>query len=122
MKLAFCVDPEDSNLPLQDRFGRSRGFALVDSESGKVLNILQNPFIEEAGGAGTASLQMLIDAGAEGIIAPEVGPKAMDAVQTLGIPVWKQQEKGILFEALEDWKQGVLPRINKAGSKGLHLA
>lgn len=122
MKIAFCIDPDDSNLTLQNRFGRSSGFAVVDSASGKVLELLKNPFKEEPGGAGTASLQMLIDAGAEGIVAPELGPKAMDAVEALNIPVWKNNRSCILFEALEDWKQGILNRIEKAGHKGLHRA
>ncbi|MDT8322819.1 MAG: NifB/NifX family molybdenum-iron cluster-binding protein [Bacteroidota bacterium] len=93
---------------LDDRFGRARGFVLVDAEHENTSWLDNTDNGAAAHGAGTATVQMLIDAGVECVIAGRVGPKASDALSAAGIPVvlvdagltvaqaWKQYQKQML--------------------------
>lgn len=122
MKLAFCVKDLREPNELDDRFGRSNGFILVDSDEETILEVLENEHKDSPSGAGTGSLQLLFDKGVEGIIGPEVGPKAFDGLMAADVPFWKQGASSTWKEALSAWSNGHLVKVARPLAKGLHRA
>ena len=122
MKLAFCTKSKDGR-ELDDRFGRSAAFRIVESEDGSVVRTMGNALADASGSAGVGAAQSLADEGAEGIVAPHLGPKAADAARRLGLNVWHQGEASTVEEALEAWKAGRLEEAGTADApKGLYRA
>lgn len=122
MKLAFCTKTKDG-LELDDRFGRSTAFRIVDSDTGILDKVMENPLAETSGSAGIGSVQLLSNEGVEGIIAPLLGPKAADAAQRLGLKVWQQGESETVEKALANWKAGSLEEVKEPDApKGLYRA
>lgn len=123
MILAFCVHGDDESLPLDKRFGRSDKFCLVDSTSGDYINVIGNPMKEASGSAGTGAVQLLADNHAEGIVAPHLGPKAEEARQGLGMPLWDQGDCKTVEDAFESWKIGDLKQMPEVKPRnGLYRA
>jgi len=93
---------------LDERFGRARGFVLVDAEHESIRWLDNADNGAAAHGAGTGTVQTLVDAGVECVVTGRVGPKASDALSAAGIPVvivdagvtvaqaWKQYQKQML--------------------------
>lgn len=123
MILAFCVRGNDESLPLDERFGRSDKFCLVNSESGDYLKIIANPMKMATGSAGIGAVQLLSEKNVEGIIAPHLGPKAEDARKNLDIKLWDQGDCKTVDDAFDSWKNGDLkPVADSARPKGLFRA
>lgn len=123
MVLAFCVKDDSVPAALDERFGRSKEFVILNSESGETLSRVVNPGAEAAGSAGISAVQTLVNAGAQGFVAPRLGPKAEDARKRLGIRVWNQGTHTDVESALEAWKNGDLEEVPiDSAPKGLHRA
>jgi len=73
---------------MDDRFGRAEAFLVVERETGEVIEIIDNPSVESARGAGTGAANVLNSAGVDAAISGRFGPKAFDALRTLGIETW----------------------------------
>ena len=121
MKLAFCLTENAQDALLDRRFGRSGYFGIFDTESGGFKGI-DNLAKNESGGAGAMAVQLLVDSGIDALIAPEVGPQALDALQQLGIDAYRQGACGTIAAAFEAWNCGSLEKIEKPTVKGLHRA
>lgn len=121
MIIALCVKGKDLTSELDVRFGRAENFLFFDSESGE-FSVVENRSKNASGGAGSSAVQQLIDGNAEIVIAPEVGPSALDALNKFEIPAFKQGNAATVMEAVEAWKAGTLEKVEKAGVKGLHKA
>ncbi len=72
---------------LDERFGRAKGFFLIDNESGQTHFLDNGVNTEAAHGAGTAAVQMLVNAGVGVLLTGRVGPKAGDALKAAGVTV-----------------------------------
>ena len=121
MKLALCITGEELTSPLDDRFGRANYFLFFDTESSE-KKVIKNSAREAAGGAGGLAVQQLVDNGAEVLIAPEVGPQALGALNKFKIPAYKQGGAKTVEDAIAAWKNGELEKVEKPGNKGLHKA
>jgi len=122
LKIAFCLKENRPDSPLDERFGRASWFALVDAQEGKVLEIVENTAQMESAGAGSLAVQILLDHGAETIIAPEFGPISHEALKTFKVELFKQGAHRTIDSALKAWEEGTLEKAEKAGAKGLHKA
>jgi len=123
MILAFCVTDPQSPRQLDERFGRCAAFSLVDSESGAIVETLENPMKDASGSAGVGAVQLLVDHGVTGIVAPHLGPKAADARLRLGLEVWDQGDTGTVEDAFTAWSKGELAKADASPKpKGLYRA
>lgn len=123
MILAFCVRGSDESLPLDERFGRSDKFCIVNSDSGDYLKIIANPMKEATGSAGIGAVQLLSDQKVQGIIAPHLGPKAEEARRKLDIKLWDQGDCKTVDDAFGSWNNGDLKSVAaSARPKGLFRA
>lgn len=111
MKIAISVSGNDLSSEIDPRFGRARGFLLVDSET-EGFQHLANPNIDASGGAGIQTAQMVVDRGAEAVITGNVGPNAYRVLETAGLKVFTGAS-GKAQEALADYKSG---RLDAAAS------
>ena len=79
MKVAVCAKREGMDAELDDRFGRAEFFTVIETNTMKSESI-ENIAKNEAGGAGSLAIRNLASHGVEAIIAPELGPQAVEAV------------------------------------------
>ncbi|NJE62393.1 NifB/NifX family molybdenum-iron cluster-binding protein [Thermococcus sp. 21S7] len=80
---------EDTVAPV---FARAPAFLIADvDENGNVTNsrVIQNGAAMAGGGAGPMAVQTLINEGVEAVIAPQVGPNALGAIQAAGIRLYQ---------------------------------
>ena len=121
MKLALCSTGQEFTSTLDERFGRTNYFIFYNTESSE-MDVVENSAREAAGGAGGLAVQQLVDNGVEILIAPEVGPQALDALNRFNIPAFKQGNFKTAERAIAAWGNGELIEIEKPGNKGLHKA
>jgi predicted Fe-Mo cluster-binding NifX family protein len=88
-------------MDIDDRFGRARGFFIIDEENGSTRFIDNTNNVDADHGAGPAAVQKLVEAGVGVLLTGRVGPKAADALKAAGIGVINV-EAGHTVE--ETWK------------------
>ncbi|MHA1754370.1 MAG: NifB/NifX family molybdenum-iron cluster-binding protein [Candidatus Odinarchaeia archaeon] len=92
VKIAIStVSPGGLTSIIDHRFGRCDCFTIVETDdSGEVRNIevLKNPAVQEAGGAGIQAAQTIANKDCEVLITGRVGPNAYEALKKLGIKIY----------------------------------
>ncbi|MDD5748523.1 MAG: NifB/NifX family molybdenum-iron cluster-binding protein [Actinomycetota bacterium] len=106
MKIAISVNGKDLSSEIDPRFGRARGFLLVD-DSAEGFEYITNPNVDASGGAGIQTAQMVVERGAETVITGSVGPNAYRVLETAGVKVFTGAS-GNAEEALADYRSGKL--------------
>jgi predicted Fe-Mo cluster-binding NifX family protein len=97
MTLDSAVDP---------RFGRAACLLIVDSETGTLLEAIDNSTGRDAAhGAGIGAAALVADKGVAAILTGHVGPKAMPIVEKAGIQV-VSDVSGTVGEAVEKFRSG----------------
>lgn len=94
MKIAIPVDKQSRDSDVSASFGRSAYFLLYDSES-KQGQFLRNSAAESAGGAGIKAAQIIVDSGAQVLLAPRCGKNAADVIIAAEIPIYKTIHKTV---------------------------
>ncbi|AFL95981.1 putative dinitrogenase iron-molybdenum cofactor biosynthesis protein 2 [Thermococcus cleftensis] len=100
---------EDTVAPV---FARAPAFLIADvDENGNVTNskVIQNGAAMAGGGAGPMAVQTLINEGVEAIIAPQVGPNALGALQAAGIKLYQVAPGTPVEEAIKAVTSGSTP-------------
>ncbi len=97
MTLDSSVDP---------RFGRAACLLVIDSDSGALLEAIDNSQGQNAAhGAGIGAAAMVADRGVQAILTGQVGPKAMAVIDQAGIRV-VSGVSGSVREAVEKFRSG----------------
>ncbi len=112
MKVAISVQGSDLSAPVDPRFGRARGFLIVDADTGG-FEYVENPNIDAAGGAGIQTSQMIADRRVEAVLTGNVGPNAYRVLDAAGIRIFTHVG-GTARQALEAYKQGALSSAGSA--------
>ena len=92
MKIAIPTNGGGRNDTVAPVFARAPAFYIAEvDENGNVISekVIQNPASAAGGGAGPMAVQTLINEGVEAIIAPQVGPNALGAIQAAGIKLYQ---------------------------------
>ena len=121
MIVAFCSTAQDMEAPLDSRFGRCANFVYYDTDSQRVI-AEKNMAKDAPGGAGAKAVQQLVNQKAGILIAPEVGPQAMEALIAMKIQVFRQKTAKTATQALEAWQNGQLEEQHKPSVTGMHKA
>lgn len=111
MRIAICAAGQDLNSPVEQRFGRSPYFILVD-ENGRHIETLANSALDSPQGAGIASAQLLVNHRVDTVLVGRVGPKAIQPLQAAGIKIFSGIS-GTVQESLEMFKQGKLTELDR---------
>ena len=99
--------PTDDGKTVGKAFGRAKSFAIRDDGDSSCL-IVDNGAANAEHGAGTGAAAFLADKGVGMVIAPEVGPKAAEALGNAGIRIEKAVAGRNVGEALADF---VMPGV-----------
>ena len=118
MNIAISVT--EDNGPASEvsaRFGRAKGFMLVDTETDSHTYVANDQNLNAVQGAGIQSARNVLDAGAEGVITTHCGPKAFRTLLAAGAKIYLGSF-GTVAEALEAWKQGKLKATDSPDVEG----
>ena len=108
MKVAFTAQGDGWREKIDLRFGRARGFFIVDTENEQTEFVDNKTNVEAAHGAGTSAAQTVINAGVKALVTGSVGPKAGSVLKAAGIKVYVVEGGTSLKDAYEMFKQGKL--------------
>ncbi|NJE47563.1 dinitrogenase iron-molybdenum cofactor [Thermococcus sp. GR7] len=103
---------EDTVAPV---FARAPAFVIVEvDEKGNVTNskVIQNGAAMAGGGAGPFAIQTLINEGVEAVIAPQVGPNALGALQAAGIRLYQIAPGTPVEEAIKAVTTGSVQQLS----------
>ncbi len=87
--MKICITSTDENLEsaVSPRFGRCPYFLIVDTES-KEVEVIENSSNRASRGAGVGAAQRVSEAGCDVVIAGNVGPNALFALERFGIKAY----------------------------------
>ena len=87
MKVAVASSGSNLEAKVEPRFGRCAYFVVVDADTMQ-FEALENPGALAGTGAGIAAAQIIADAGAEAVVAGNVGPNALEALKSGGLKLY----------------------------------
>ena len=112
MKIAVSATGKDLDSAIDPRFGRAGYFIIVDSESGEIANVIDNYAAQDAAhGAGINSATVVAEAGTQVVLTGQIGPKALEVLQTAGIKII-YNVSGTVKEAIEQFRKGAISSPN----------
>ena len=114
--LTVCASEEKSiTSPVSQVFGRARNFVFIDTDTLQI-DVIENPALNEGGGAGIKAAQFVVDRGAQAVIAGNFGPNAFQVLNAAEIPCYSVDEISI-ENALESIRNNTLLPLNTASAK-----
>jgi predicted Fe-Mo cluster-binding NifX family protein len=121
MKIAISTSGAGLDAPYNPRFGRAAQFCIIDDESDG-LEIIQNPAINAAGGAGVQAAQLIAQTGVDVVISGAFGPNAFDTLEAAGIQMYLAPAGGnqTVSDLLNAYRNNQLDRAQAASHGGYH--
>ncbi len=119
MIIGICAKENGLNSPVADRFGRAEYYVLFNTES-KESRTIENTAKNSASGAGGRAVRLLDENGVTVALAPELGPKAMDAIKAFEIRAYSYGESKTVKEALENFEAGKLKEFKTNSTQSHH--
>jgi predicted Fe-Mo cluster-binding NifX family protein len=116
MKVVVTSTGAGLDEPSSPTFGRCPMFVFVDTDSME-FEAVANPAVGASSGAGIEAAQLVTGSGASAVITGRVGPKAMNVLQTTGMPVYLFGG-GTVRQAVESLVAGSLEPATGASGQG----
>ena len=110
MKIAVPATSPDLDAPTDPRFGRCSFFLVVDTDT-LDHDVVENTVAREESGAGVAAATLVADAGAQIVIAGQLGPKAMEALLARGLSLYQGLD-GSVRDQIEAYTEGRLQPLS----------
>jgi predicted Fe-Mo cluster-binding NifX family protein len=117
MKIVITSQGKELNSEIDPRFGRSRYFIFIDTETGESEAIGNEQELNAVQGAGIQAAEFVSRNGAEWVLTGNCGPKAYRTLSAAGINV-SVQVTGTVQEAFEMFKRGELTPAKEANVEG----
>ncbi|MEA2012957.1 MAG: NifB/NifX family molybdenum-iron cluster-binding protein [Verrucomicrobiota bacterium] len=113
MKIAITAQGKDLDSKIDLRFGRTKYFLLIDTETEEfeVLDNKQN--LNAAQGAGIQAGQTIIDSKAEALVSGNCGPKAFTVLNAGKVKIYTVKDMTVK-EALDKFNAGELEITDSA--------
>ena len=118
MKIAVCTQFNHVQATVDSRFGRAAFFAVYDDAAKEWEFVENSQNLQAAQGAGIQAAQAIIDAEVNVLLASSVGPKAMAALISNGIAVFKAEAGTTLEQVLTEYNSGHLAQMHQANVEG----
>ena len=119
MKVAICAKSNlGMNADVDDRFGRAEYYVLFDTEN-KETSIIENSAKNDSAGAGGKAISLLNKQNVDVILVPELGPKALDAVNAFELKAYHLDGSKTVEAALHSFLEGKLTQL-ATSSVGSH--
>ena len=119
MKIAISSLENNENSKVSDRFARAEYFIIYDHDSLNFTSVV-NTAKNEGSGAGGKAVKILGDLGVDIVLAPELGPKALEALQAFEIKSYQYPREKTVREVLYLYYEKKLPALLISTSKGRH--
>ena len=117
--MKICITSEGKTLDskVDPRFGRCQNFILVNPDTLE-FEAIENSNINQAGGAGIQSGQLMASKGIKAVLTGNVGPNAFQTLNAGGIDIYTGVS-GSVKETIEAYKSGKLKKTESpsVGSK-----
>ena len=113
MKIAVCSKGNDLKALSDERFGRCETFVIFDTET-KESFAVNNEAKNEGAGAGGKAVKILSDNQVDVIIAPELGPKASDAIKAFEIEAYRTIANLTVEEQIKNFQDGKLEKFESS--------
>lgn len=108
MKIAFTTSGKTWRDPIDIRFGRAKGFFILDTETNETSYIDNSDNVDAAHGAGTSSAAAIVNSGVQELITGKVGPNAASVLKAAKIKVYGGIGYASIQEAYDRYKKGLL--------------
>ncbi|MDO8948757.1 MAG: NifB/NifX family molybdenum-iron cluster-binding protein [Desulfocapsaceae bacterium] len=106
MKIVVSATGMNLDSPVDPRFGRAACLLIIDSDTGTLIEAIDNSQGRDAAqGAGISAAALVADKGVGAILTGRVGPKAMPVIEKAGIQV-VSDVSGTVREAVEKFQNG----------------
>ena len=105
MKIAVTSRGQTLDDGVDARFGRTRMFIVVDTDTGEFEVVDNKQALNAPQGAGIQSARNAMNAGAEAVLTGHCGPKAFRALKAAGTRVFLGAE-GTVREAVDAFENG----------------
>lgn len=112
MKISICSKKEGLDSLIDERFGRTENFTIIDLDT-MFIETVENTAKNEASGAGGEAVKLISKYNVEAAIVPHLGPKAEKAMEAFGIKTFSQEDYKSVIEVLEAYKSGKLKEIKR---------
>lgn len=116
MSIVVTANGPDLDAATSPTFGRCPMYVFVDPET-MAFEAVENPAAGAPGGAGVRAAQFVVERGAQAVVTGNVGPKALDVLQSANVPVYLFGG-GTVRQAAEAYKAGRLSATGGAGAEG----
>lgn len=110
MKIAVCSKGNDLNSLCDERFGRCETFVVFDTET-KESFAIDNEAKNEGAGAGGKAVKILADNKVDVVLAPELGPKANEAIKAFEIEAYRTIANLTGEEQIKNFQEGKLEKF-----------
>jgi len=110
MKVAFSTYGNSWKEQIDIRFGRAKGFFIVDTDTNATHYLDNAVHVDSAQGAGTGSGQALVENGVQALVTGKVGPKAGQVLKAAGVQVFGGIGYASIEEAYEKYNKGLLTK------------
>jgi predicted Fe-Mo cluster-binding NifX family protein len=119
MKIVVTASGMNLDSNVDPRFGRAACLLIIDSETGALLEAIDNSQgVSAAQGAGIGAAAMVADRGVQAVLTGQVGPKAMAVIEKSGIQV-VAGVSGSVREAVDTFRAGSSPQAcSSTGNSG----
>ena len=108
MKIAFSVYGSSWDEQVDIRFGRAKGFFVVDSDTEQTEYLDNRAHIDSKQNAGIETARMLVDHGIQVLITGKVGPKAGKILREADVRIFGGIGYESIREAYQMFKKGLL--------------
>ena len=117
MKIAITSQGTELTAALDPRFGRTKYFVIIDTDSDdfEVVDNAQN--LNAAQGAGIQAAQNVAELGVEAVVTGNVGPNAFRTLDAAEVKVFLCGEETVQ-QALDSFKAGALEQVTNPNVKG----
>jgi len=114
MKVGVSAAGEGLESPVDVRFGRCPNFVVAEIEDKKIKNVknVKNTAVEQMGGAGITSAELVARQGVKAVLTGNVGPRAFAVFHELGVKVY--HASGTVKDAIEKFANGELDEVSNA--------
>jgi predicted Fe-Mo cluster-binding NifX family protein len=117
MKVAVTAQGTDMTSQVDARFGRSRFFVAVDTETGEFEATDNAQNMNAVQGAGIQAARNVIGLDVAAVVTGHVGPKAFSTLQAAGVDVYLGAA-GSVGNAVQQFMAGELERAGQADVEG----
>ena len=115
MKIAISAEGPTTQDIVDPRFGRAAGFVIYDTET-KTLEYIDNGAAQAAAqGAGLMAVETVVEAGAKVGLSGYIGPKALEALQAVGLGTVQDMDNRTVGNVIADFEAGNLTVLYPEG-------